>query len=82
MKYELQEKREIQTFVVSKEIASSVAEAKKIAEDFDMKTSKVDETSSSYRFRQRDPGDFKEGSFRSFQPPGKKGVTMVFGALK
>lgn len=75
----LAEKRsgELQTIVVSKSVAKSVDEAKKIAKDVGAKTvDKVDETNDSYRFRQVDPGQFK--TFRSHPIEGK-GATLVYG---
>jgi len=72
--------RVLQTVVISKDIApnrsAAIAEAKK----FQAKIGKIDETSTSFRFRQRPPSDFVSGSFRTFKP--KEGVAMVFGQLK
>lgn len=73
------ERRELQTILVSKEVAPSEAEAKKKALKYG-RADKVDETEQSFRFRQRPPSDFVEGSFRSFKP--EEGVTLVFGQLK
>jgi hypothetical protein len=39
-----------------------------------------DETGSSFRFRQRDPGDFQAGTFRTIKVTD--GVSMVVGRLK
>ena len=36
--------------------------------DHDLSAAKVDETDDSFRFRQRDPGDFEPGSFRTVEP--------------
>lgn len=74
-------KRPAQTIIISKEIASTLEAAKKIAAELG-EIKKSEETSTSFRFRQIEPGRFKEGSFRTFSVPGKKGVSLVFGTLK
>jgi hypothetical protein len=75
-----------QTIIISKEAASTAAAAEKIATEFLSKdesfTKGAEETSTSFRFRVREPGQFKEGSFRTFQVPGKEGVSIVFGTFK
>ena len=79
------QERPLQTIVISKEVASDLTAAKTMAKDFLKKgeaLSKSEETSTSFRFRQIDPSRFKEGSFKTFKPKGKKGVALVFGALK
>lgn len=70
----------MQSIVVSKEKADSIGTAKEIAKEFGAKKLTVDETNSSYRFRQRNPSDFKKGSFRSKSIP-EKGVTLIYGQL-
>lgn len=72
----------LQSVVVSKEVAKSKDEAVKIAKDFGAKHTRVDENDTQYRFRQRNPGDFIEGSFRTFKAPAKAGVTLIYGKLK
>lgn len=72
--------RDLQTIIVSKEVAKTLEEAKKIAEGFGH-VGKVDETETSFRFRQKDPTEFNEKTFRTFKP-AKNGVTLVFGTLK
>ena len=42
---------------------------------------KIRETTQSYRFRQRPPSDFVEGSFRTYHIPGKH-ITVVYGKPK
>jgi len=37
-----------------------------------LKSAKVDETENSFRFRQRDPGDFQDKSFKTITPGAKK----------
>ena len=72
----------VQSIVVSKSQAKTLAAAKKIAKDVGAKTlEKVDETDTSYRFRQRDPSEFVDGSFRS-KPIEQKGATLIMGQLK
>lgn len=75
--------RVLQTVIVSKKSASTLEEAKKIVFKLsNAHVGKTEETEESYRFRQKDPSLFKEASFKSFQPEGLSGVTMVFGELK
>lgn len=42
--------------------------AKVWLENHNLKFSKIDETDTSFRFRQREPNEFKEGSFRTITP--------------
>lgn len=72
----------VQTIIVSKDHpgVDNAEDARKVAKKHGAKKTEVDETGSSYRFRQREPGDFKPGSFRSV-PEGNH-VTMVEGKLK
>lgn len=79
------DKREKQTIIISKEVAKSAGDARKMAMEFIRKNESlkaVDETGNSFRFRVREPGRFAKGSFRTFQPKGKPGVSIVFGELK
>lgn len=75
---------EIQTVICSKTRFKTLAAAKKWVRDHDFKTSHEgkppDETSTSFRFRQRDPGDFQAGSFRTITLD--KGVSAVIGRPK
>jgi len=41
-----------------------------------------DETENSYRYRLRDPDDFKKDSYRTIKLKGVKGISMVMGRLK
>ncbi len=75
------QERELQTVIISKEIAKTQSEARKIAQDFGI-TTKIDPTGTSFRFQQKNPGRFKDDSFKSFPVPGKKGVTLVFAESK
>jgi hypothetical protein len=77
----LDQERELQTIIVSKDIAKNSTEAKKIAEKFGV-IKKVEEKENTFRFRQRDPGLFVDKSFKTFKVPGKPGVSLVFGTLK
>lgn len=72
----------LQSIVISKKIAKSVEQAKKLAKDFGAQHLDVEETDSSYRFRQRNPSDFVDGSFKTFQPEGKEGISLIYGRLK
>lgn len=74
-------KRPAQTIIISKSVAKTAAEAHKLAAKYG-KAGEVDETSQSFRYRQRAPEDFAEGSMRTWENPNDKGVKIVFGALK
>jgi hypothetical protein len=79
------DKREKQTIVISKEVAKTAGAARKMAMEFIKKgenLKEADETGTSFRFRVREPGMFMEKSFRTFQPKGKPGVSIVFGEMK
>jgi hypothetical protein len=69
----------IQSLIFDKEKFTE-AEAKAWAKDHDFKNSDVDVTTDSIRLRQKDPGAFKDGSFRTI--PLKTGVKAVIGKLK
>ena len=71
----------LQTIIVSKLVAGNLREAKKIAKTHSNKLLDVDETGTSWRFRQKSPSKFKKGSFRSFKVPKESGVTLVYGSL-
>src|SRR3990172_13001177 len=70
----------VQTVILSKERFSSVEEAEKWITSHEFKNKGVDETEDSYRFRQRDPGDFVYSSFRTINITD--GVKAVIGHLK
>lgn len=79
---EMAEGMKLQTIIVSKSKAKTVEEARKIAQDVGAKTTdKVDETDSSFRFRQDDPSNYVEGSFRTKAIP-EKGASLVYGRTK
>lgn len=70
----------IQSIVVSKDKAKSIEEAKKIANKVGADTTaKVDETDSSFRFRQNEPENYVE--FRTKAIP-EKGVSLIYGRRK
>lgn len=83
---ELEKKQttDLQTVICSKERFDTLDAAKKWVKDHNFKVDHKgkgpDETSSSYRFRQRDPGDFQRGSFRTIELTD--GVKAVVGKLK
>lgn len=70
----------VQTLIFSKEKFETEASAKKWAKDHDFKFGKVDETESSFRLRQRDPGDFRPRLLRTIDLAD--GVKAVIGRLK
>ncbi len=76
----------LQSLILSKDKFKTLAAAKKWIKDHDFKVNHKgkgpDETSTSFRFRQRDPGEFKEGSFRTIDFEGADGVKAVIGVLK
>lgn len=69
----------IQTLVFDKSKYGEGA-AVKWAHDHKFHADKVDVTEDSYRIRQRDPGDFEEGSFRTIELTD--GVKAVIGKVK
>ena len=70
----------VQTLIFSKEKFETAEAAKAWAKAHDFRSDKVDETDESWRLRQRDPGDFQEGSFRTITLT--EGVKAVIGRLK
>ena len=70
----------VQTIICSKARFKSRAAAAKWVRDHGFHTTKVDETSTSYRFRQREPGAFTKGSLRTITLTN--GVKAVIGKLK
>lgn len=78
------ESRPAQTVIVSKSVAKTASAARKIAQEFTrgQELQSSDETSQSFRFRMRSPGDFLPGTMKTFKPEGKPGVSIVFGTLK
>ena len=70
----------VQTVILSKTRFRTAAEARRWARAHDFRTDKIDETENSFRFRQRNPGDFKPRSFRTKEID--RGVSIVTGHLK
>ncbi len=70
----------IQTLILSREKFKSAEDAKAWAREHEFKTPAADETEDSRRLRQRDPGDFEDGSFRTVRLG--EGVSAVIGHLK
>jgi hypothetical protein len=79
----------IQTLILSKERFKTLTDAKKWVKDHHFKVPgqklnvlkpEIDETNTSYRFRQRPPSDFVQGSFRTISVTN--GVKAVIGQLK
>jgi phage-related protein (TIGR01555 family) len=70
---------QIQTVIVAKDHAGTLDEAKALAGDL-LKKNGADETSMAFRFHQRDPAEFVDGSLKTkvFKP----GLSFVFGILK
>lgn len=75
-------KPNLQTVIVSKDVAKTRAKATKVARKFANRIYTSRETKNSWRFRQRPPKDFDQKSFRTFPVPGEKGVSLVYGTLK
>jgi len=69
----------IQTLVFAKDTFKSAGDAREWAKSHGFKT-EIDETEDSYRIRQRPPGAFVAGSFRTINITD--GVTAVIGKLK
>lgn len=78
-KKEIEKATTVQTLIFDKAVFSR-SEAIKWARSHGFKSNKVDPTSSSYRLRQRNPGDFARGSFRTISL--RRGVKAVIGTLK
>ena len=79
----------VQTLIFPKDKWSSLAEVKKWAKENNYRTDGADETKESWRLRQRNPGDFQIGSFKTFcvnpsskTPMDECRVKAVGGRLK
>lgn len=70
----------VQTLIFSKDSFKTKEEAAKWAQEHNFRSDKVDETSDSFRLRQRDPNDFDDTSFRTIDLTD--GVKAVVGKLK
>jgi len=69
----------IQTLIFSR-TSFNKSQARAWAKSHGFKSSKVDETATSYRIRQRDPSAFRPGSMRTIKIT--TGVKAVVGHLK
>jgi phage-related protein (TIGR01555 family) len=69
-----------QSVIVSKKVFPTAERARAWLKKHGFKTSKIDETEESFRFRQREPGEFKPGSFRTIEL--RTGVSAVIGRPK
>lgn len=72
--------RAVQTIIISKKKVKTEEEARKLVAKFGGEPKKVDQTEESWRFRQREPSEFTEGGFKTFQPV--TGISIVYGKLK
>jgi hypothetical protein len=70
---------QIQTLIFDKE-KFTLDEARQWCDEHEFKSDGVDETESSYRFRQRDPDDFMDDSLRTIEIDD--GIKAVVGRLK
>ncbi len=70
----------VQSVLFDNEIWTS-SKAKSWLSDHDFKSSKVDETEAKLRYRQRDPSNFEEGSFRTISA-GSKNALIVYPGVK
>ena len=70
----------VATLILSKEKFKKLDDARKWVIDHDYKAGKVDETETSFRFRQIDPGRFKDGSMKTMELGD--GISAVVGRLK
>jgi hypothetical protein len=72
----------IQTILVSKSAARGKRDASTLARPYASHLTHIDETSNSWRFRQRPESDFLKKSFRFVPLADEPGVILVFGKLK
>ena len=72
----------LQTIIVSKEIAKTRVAAEKLARRHAHQLRAPTQTKSSWRFSQRPSSDFVKRSFRGFPLPTQDGVVLVCGKLK
>lgn len=70
----------MQTLVLDKERFPTQAAANRWVRSHNFHVAKVDETEGSWRYRQREPGDFRRGSFRTINIA--EGVKAVTGRLQ
>lgn len=70
----------LQTIIISKEKAKTADEAKAIAKEVGATHLEPEETTDSWRFRQRNPSDFIDDKYGSKKLPN--GATLVYGTLR
>lgn len=70
----------IETIILSKDKFKTKKDAKKWIKDHKFSSHKVDETTSFFRFQQRDPAEFDKKTFRTITLT--EGVKAVVGKLK
>ncbi len=75
-----QKKSDIQTLILSKSRFKTKGQASKWVRSHGFKTSKVDEKKNTFRYRQKEPSAFIEGSFRTITLTD--GVKAVIGRPK
>ncbi len=75
-----QDPASVQTLIFSKDRFKTAAAARAWAKENGFKSNKVDETETSFRLRQKEPGTFQEGSFRTITLTD--GVKAVVGRAK
>ncbi len=71
----------VQSIIFSPKSEWTASDCQQWLKDHDLKAPEADETEDSYRFRQRDPGDFEEDSFRTINFKGGKKKTMAFAQM-
>ena len=72
-----QEATKVQTLILSKDNFATLDEASTWITEHDFSADKVDETETSFRFRQFSPGECQEESFRTIDFEGAEGVQAV-----
>jgi hypothetical protein len=80
----LERHQDLQSLIFSKE-SFSREQALEWVKTNKYRSDKIDETETSFRFRQRDPGDFEEGSFRTVPWPrdeAREGIKAIVGKRK
>ena len=70
-----------QTVIVKKSVAKTRGKAAKVAEKYADRIYTSRQTKDVWRFRQRPPSCFQEGSMKTWCKPGN-GVCIVYGTLK
>lgn len=71
---------EVQAIQISKHLAMTLEDAKRIAMEFKLQTQRIEESDLAYRFIQKDPGLFIEGSLKALEP--MDGVILFIGNPK